>query len=64
LIVILADSAEAELEAIGDWIAKDSPMRAIRFARELRDACEKLGKRPKAYALLPHRKADGIRKRT
>ena len=32
--------AEAELEAIGDWIAEANPTRALSFVIELRRRCE------------------------
>jgi plasmid stabilization system protein ParE len=63
LIVVLSDAAEAELEAFGDWIAKDSPLRAVSYVRELRDACEQLGDMSRASPLLPHRPESGIRRR-
>ncbi|HEV2651075.1 MAG TPA: type II toxin-antitoxin system RelE/ParE family toxin [Rhizomicrobium sp.] len=63
MIVRLSDAAEAELEAIGDWIALDAPMRAHSFIQELRDACERIGHAPEAYVLLPCHKASGIRRR-
>jgi plasmid stabilization system protein ParE len=31
--VILTDAAEADLEAIGDWIERDNPERALTFTR-------------------------------
>jgi toxin ParE1/3/4 len=64
LIVVLSDGAEADPEAIGDWIAQDAPTRAISFVAELREACEILGKRPLAFPLLNRRNDTSIRKRT
>lgn len=39
MIVRLAAEAERDLEAIGDWIAADIPVRALSFVEELRAAC-------------------------
>ena len=61
--VVLTANAEADLEAIGDWIAEDAPQRAISFISEIRQACEQLGEMPKAHPLLPGREAAGIRRR-
>jgi toxin ParE1/3/4 len=36
MIVVISDAAEAELEAIGDWIAEANPTRALSFVMELR----------------------------
>ena len=45
--------AEAELEAIGDYIARNNPRRAVSFVRELRDKCLGLGDMPLAFPLVP-----------
>ena len=63
MIVILSDSAEVELEGIGDWIARDSPMAAVTFVRALRDACDRIGDMPRAYPLLPRHRKSGIRRK-
>lgn len=52
--------AEADLEEIGDFIARDNPMRAISFLRELRDHCRKLLTFPQAAPLRPEL-GDGVR---
>lgn len=36
MIVHLSCEAERDLESIGDYIARDNPMRAISFLQELR----------------------------
>lgn len=38
----LSPLAEADLEAIGDDIALDSPGNALRFVRGMRDQCQKI----------------------
>lgn len=41
--------AEQDLETIGDYIAKDSPRKAISFVRELRAQCVKITHSPQGY---------------
>jgi toxin ParE1/3/4 len=50
---ILAPMAEQDLEAIGDYIAKDNPRRALSFVRELRTQCGKIARSPQAYRRRP-----------
>ena len=45
--------AEADLEAIGDCIARDNPRRALTFIRELRQRCEQIADMPRAAPLRP-----------
>jgi toxin ParE1/3/4 len=45
--------AEADLEAIGDYIARDNPRRALTFVRELRQRCEQIADLPRAAPLRP-----------
>ena len=63
MIVRLTLAAEADLEAIGDWIARDSPSRAITFVAELHDACMTLARLPEGCALVPRYESAGIRRR-
>ncbi|MGY4396942.1 toxin ParE1/3/4 [Sphingomonas sp. UYAg733] len=49
MIVTFADVAEADLEAIGDWIAQDNPHRALSFVDMLRDRCLSLASRPRRF---------------
>ncbi len=39
-------SAEADLESIGDYIAQDSPLAAIRLVMDIRDQCRKIAATP------------------
>ena len=41
--------AEADLQEIGDYIAKDNPRRAESFIDELLDQAEKIAQMPTAY---------------
>lgn len=61
--VLFSAQAEAGLEQIGDYIAKDSPRRAISFTRELRDAALALADHPKAYPLIPRYEPYGHRRK-
>jgi plasmid stabilization system protein ParE len=63
MIVVVTAAAEADLEAIGDWIAKDSPARALTFILKLREACETLVDIPYAFALVPRYEDTQIRRR-
>lgn len=61
--LILTNQAEADLEAIGDHIALDSPFRAVTFIRELRADCLKLRTMPERYPLLQRHRSSGVRHR-
>jgi toxin ParE1/3/4 len=45
--------AEADLEAIGDYIAQGNPRRALTFIQELRQRCEQIADMPRAAPLRP-----------
>jgi toxin ParE1/3/4 len=49
----LSPLAQTDLEAIGDYIALDSPGNALRFIQDLRDQCNKITKAPMAYVARP-----------
>ena len=61
--VEISATAEAELEQIGDYIAKDSPLRAVSFIDELIDAAQSIGVNPEAYRLIPRYEHFGYRRR-
>ena len=61
--VLFTEAAESDLEAIGDWIAKDNPGRAMTFVRELRRSCVDIGPRPLGYPFVEHRRGEGIRRK-
>ena len=56
----LSPLAQADLEAIGDYIAKDSPANALRFIQGLREQCQKISRAPMAYVARPEL-SDGLR---
>ena len=57
------DAAERELEAIGDYIARDNPARALSFIRELRNDCALLVSMADRNPLLARYRSSGIRRR-
>jgi toxin ParE1/3/4 len=61
--VRILPAAEAELEAIGDYIARDNPRRAVSFVLELRDKCLSLGDMALAFPLVPRYEDRGVRHR-
>jgi toxin ParE1/3/4 len=63
MIVVISAEAEADLESIGDWIAKDNPTRAVTFVQELRRRCESLMDAPRGHARVPRYEHLGIRRR-
>jgi len=63
LIVILSDKAETDIEDIGDWIARDKPLRAVTFMQELRRSCAGLADRPLRFELVDRFRRFGLRRR-
>ena len=61
--VILAQSAIADLIAIGRYIKNDNPARAETFVQELEQKCMELGSMPEAFPIVPHRKNKKMRRR-
>ena len=51
--LVFTPRAERDLEAIGDYIAKDSHRRALSFVRELRAQCVKITNAPHGYRIRP-----------
>lgn len=61
--VNFTDTAEADLETIGDYIALSNPFRAASFVNEIRTRCMGLREAPHAFPLLQDHPASGIRRR-
>ena len=61
--VVFAKAAEADLEEIGDYIARDNARRALTFVRELRAKAQDIGSMPRAFPLVPRYEHRGIRRR-
>jgi plasmid stabilization system protein ParE len=51
--VRILPAAEAELDAIGDYIARGNPRHAMSFVRELRDKCLGLADMALAFPIVP-----------
>jgi toxin ParE1/3/4 len=63
MIVELTAAAEADLEAIGDYIARDNPVRAASFVRELYRSCLDIAEMPEAWPVVPRYEHNGVRRR-
>ena len=61
--VRLSSEARKDLSAIGDYIARDNPLRAATFVRELAEACAELSSTPLGYSIVQRYEAKGIRRR-
>lgn len=63
MIVHLTAEAEYDLETIGDYIARDNPVRALSFLQELRSKCLGLADMPERFPLVPRYETAGVRRR-
>lgn len=61
--VVWSRAALADLEAIRDHIAADSPDRAVSFVWEITEAGAAIGDMPKAFPLVPRLEHRGVRRR-
>lgn len=61
--VLITAEAEADLEAISDYIARDNPQRAQSFLRELYQLCLEIADMPQAWPVVPRYEQHGIRRR-
>lgn len=61
--VVFSEAAEADLEDIGDYIAKDSARRAVTYVQELRECTQSLTVFPERFQLVPRYEHRGIRRR-
>ncbi|WLE00497.1 type II toxin-antitoxin system RelE/ParE family toxin (plasmid) [Agrobacterium leguminum] len=55
--------AKADLQQIGDYIAKDNPSRALSFIDVLEQKCLTIAASTKAFPLVPRYEQHGIRRR-
>ena len=60
--VEIAAEAEADLDAIAEYIATDNADRALDFVRELREACERIAVFAKRFPLVREDDQTQIRK--
>jgi toxin ParE1/3/4 len=61
--VEITSAAEADLEGIADYIARDNPVRALSFVRELYERCLNIAEMPEAWPVVPRFEHHGIRRR-
>jgi toxin ParE1/3/4 len=61
--VVITAEAEADLEAIGDYIARDNPARALSYVRELYQLCLDIADMPQAWPVVPRYEHHDIRRR-
>lgn len=61
--VVLTETALADLEGIGDYIAGDSPRRAGTFVAELVAKAQDIGRGPSRFPLVARYERFGIRRR-
>lgn len=61
--VLITAEAEADLETIGDYIARDNPARALSFVRELHQLCLDIADMPEAWPVVPRDEHHAIRRR-
>jgi toxin ParE1/3/4 len=63
VIVFLTAEAESDLEAIAEYIARDSVTAALAVVDELREKCLALAEAPRGYPLVPRYEHHGVRRR-
>lgn len=61
--VEITSAAEADLEGIADYIARDNPVRAVSFVRELYERCLDIADMPEAWPIVPRYEYHRIRRR-
>lgn len=60
--VVLTTGAKDDLERIGDYIARDNPVRAASFVWELIEKARAIGETPQAFPLVPRYAHSGVRR--
>jgi toxin ParE1/3/4 len=60
--VRITRQAEADLEAIAEWIGRDDPHRAIGFVDELLDRCRSLAEHPDRFPVYRELRGRSVRK--
>ena len=61
--VSFTDRAERDLEDILDFIAKDAPIRAESFVRELQESALLIGETPRAFPVVGAFRSSAVRRR-
>jgi toxin ParE1/3/4 len=62
LKLVLTAAALNDIEAIGDWIARDNPARAVTFVAELKASCRRILDTPRGYPVVPRHERHGLRR--
>lgn len=62
--VVLSSRAAEDMKRIGQFIARDNPLRAASFVAELRAVMRRLGEVPQGFPLVPRYEEHGIRRRS
>jgi toxin ParE1/3/4 len=60
--LVFSAEAVSDLERIGDWIARENPVRALSFVQELRQTCFGLVDFPERNQFVPRYEAQNIRR--
>jgi toxin ParE1/3/4 len=60
--LVLTRQARRGLQEIGDWIAQDSPRRAVSFVEELEGRLNVLTQAPEGFPLAPGYEVFGVRR--
>lgn len=60
--LVFAAEARRDLLAIGDYIARDNPHRALSFIEEIELHCKRIVNHPLACPVVPRHGQSGIRK--
>ncbi|WP_292231228.1 type II toxin-antitoxin system RelE/ParE family toxin [Mesorhizobium sp.] len=60
--LVFTAQAEMDLEAIGDHIALDNPLRAATFIQELRSDCLRLRTSPERHPVVERYRSLGVRR--
>jgi toxin ParE1/3/4 len=61
--LVLTDAAIADLLSIADWIAQDSPGRALSFVQELKTACFSIVDFPESHPIVPRYSEFNVRRK-
>ena len=54
--VVWTERAWSDLDRAADYIARDNPVRALSFVRELYERCLDIAEMPEAWPIVPRRK--------
>ena len=59
----ITSAAEADLEEIADYLARDNPVRAMTFVREIYERCFDIADMAEAWPVVPRYEHHGIHRR-